>query len=1151
MKPNFALSLSFEGIRLLHRTGTGWSVVGDVSLDSPDLGGELAMLRKTGLALDPAGLRTKLILPNDQVRYLALDTTRATEDDIRATLTGATPYRIDELVWDMVRGGGRTYIAAVARETLQEAENFAADHRFGPVSFTAVPEEFTFIGEPFFGQTHVAETLLPPGERVERDSEPVRLLRPARPAPAAAPQTPLPQPPQGTPAPPLSVQSSPGVSSPSLTVEPEAIAPRKDPELASPVAPDVLPSPVDPVAPDARSSETEEPPLSATEPLPVAANEAASEPPAGPDKTPEPTDTPKDDLPESAPETTLVDAAAVSDDTPYANADPVENSTDETVTADEVITPTADPPVAVVPPAETAATPANPTPTLDAPSARLADQTDSRPDPSHSPTPPLAPPEPPTKGAEAVPDAPPPTATASTLVDSALQPAADPAVPPAPPAEQEPAPVFASRNRATRPLVADPAQRPLPLGAPLPPLSGRPAARPAADDRTEPTFARRTPPPVTALPVTTLPDPPAPVVSAPVTSAPVGAPPAPPARLSIDAIDTPPRPDNQPRITGVTLGAPERATVVPLAAPRATTPAPPPPAVPTPTVPTPTVPSPTVPSPTGQIAAFPTRTKTADKPGTAKPRATGLAATQRPRGKPRFLGLILTALLVAAMLIVALWLGRTDNVVSRFFGTGTSSTEEIAAAIPLAIPLAPAVTESPVPAAAPQPEENSSELVPAEDIAPTIPEPLLPDAAAAAAAAALVASEIGTLASTATTAPREITAITLDEADRFYAATGVWLRAPRLPVEPESEDLADLTLSAMDAAPAARDSTTLPPLGPDPGLVAQANPPPPGTRIPRDERGFILATAEGTVTPDGLVIFAGSPSITPPTRPGTIAPEVTTTSDPITASPTGQPLTAPPTTRPQARTATLIASLPADVAPEPQPALDATAGAVALAAFEGPRPANRPASVEALAPVPFDGPSPPIRPEDLAPETATTSPAEETMDPETALAATLASIVEGAGDPLASATPQAVAVARRPDARPANFARAVQQQTDRLDRATAAAQEQSAPASLGTPEEATEAEEIEVAAVQPSGNVPRSVSEAATMENVMSLREINLIGVYGTPNDRRALVRLENGRYVRVSVGDSLDGGQVAAISDNSLNYVRRGNTITLEIPEG
>ena len=91
MKPNFALSLSFEGIRLLHRSGTGWTPVGEVGLDSPDLGGELAVLRKTALALDPAGLRSKLILPNEQIRYLARDSTRACGDELRAGRRDATP----------------------------------------------------------------------------------------------------------------------------------------------------------------------------------------------------------------------------------------------------------------------------------------------------------------------------------------------------------------------------------------------------------------------------------------------------------------------------------------------------------------------------------------------------------------------------------------------------------------------------------------------------------------------------------------------------------------------------------------------------------------------------------------------------------------------------------------------------------------------------------------------------------------------------------------------------------------------------------------------------------------------------------------------------------------------------------------------------
>jgi hypothetical protein len=215
--------------------------------------------------------------------------------------------------------------------------------------------------------------------------------------------------------------------------------------------------------------------------------------------------------------------------------------------------------------------------------------------------------------------------------------------------------------------------------------------------------------------------------------------------------------------------------------------------------------------------------------------------------------------------------------------------------------------------------------------------------------------------------------------------------------------------------------------------------------------------------------------------------------------------------------------------------------------------------VPAAAPLPaFDGPKPPPRPEGLVPEGATSAPAETLPEPapenpEAEVAETLASIVEGAADPLAGATARAVAVVSRPDARPRNFARLVERQTERLARATGGAREQSAAASLGTPEEAAEtgAEEVEVAAAAPSGDVPRSVAEAATMENVMALREINLIGVYGTPNDRRALVRMENGRYLRVSVGDSLDGGRVAAISDTALSYVRRGRTITIEIPGG
>ena len=169
MTPNFALSLSFEGIRLLQRGADGWLLVDEVALDDADLGAALARIKERAAQLDPSPLRTKLLIPNDQIRYLALDNPRADEDDIRASLDGATPYALDDLVFDYSRGGGRTYVAAIARETLDEAEGFAAGYGFNPVSFAAVPDAFTFVGEAFFGRTSAAASLLTDGQTIERD----------------------------------------------------------------------------------------------------------------------------------------------------------------------------------------------------------------------------------------------------------------------------------------------------------------------------------------------------------------------------------------------------------------------------------------------------------------------------------------------------------------------------------------------------------------------------------------------------------------------------------------------------------------------------------------------------------------------------------------------------------------------------------------------------------------------------------------------------------------------------------------------------------------------------------------------------------------------------------------------------------------------
>ena len=177
MKPSFALDFRDGLIALLHRTSRGWQQVGASPLDAPDLSEALSYLRSTALGLSPRGISTKLVLPNDQILYTRVhapgpDAARR-KRQIKAALEGLTPYPVDDLAYDWWGTGPEIHVAVIAKETLAEAEAFAAEHRFNPVSFVAAPDDGSFTGEPFFGQTALAATLLADGEKVERDQDPV------------------------------------------------------------------------------------------------------------------------------------------------------------------------------------------------------------------------------------------------------------------------------------------------------------------------------------------------------------------------------------------------------------------------------------------------------------------------------------------------------------------------------------------------------------------------------------------------------------------------------------------------------------------------------------------------------------------------------------------------------------------------------------------------------------------------------------------------------------------------------------------------------------------------------------------------------------------------------------------------------------------
>ncbi len=301
-------------------------------------------------------------------------------------------------------------------------------------------------------------------------------------------------------------------------------------------------------------------------------------------------------------------------------------------------------------------------------------------------------------------------------------------------------------------------------------------------------------------------------------------------------------------------------------------------------------------------------------------------------------------------------------------------------------------------------------------------------------------------------------------------AADFWQVPPRPLIEPTPETADDLYLAAVDPAVRVDDAFAL--AQPSEDLAALDEPPPPpqpGDVFELDERGFVRATAEGAMTPNGVLVTAGRPVKRPPPRPVT-----------------------------------------AVIVPDPEIAL----------ALAGKSPRARPRDLtDRMERANFGGRTLEEL-SDMRPRARPASAQQEAADAEGAAPSALA-----------------VAVSRAPSHRPADFAVIV-----------ATAQQ----ARVTAPETATAVVAAAAAVVPPAGpTIPSSASVArqATIEDAIKLNRLNLIGVYGSDANRRALLRLPSGRYVKVKVGDRIDGGQIASIGDNELTYVKGGRNHTLKVP--
>ncbi|MCW1934747.1 hypothetical protein [Pararhodobacter zhoushanensis] len=1073
MKPNFALKLSNDSAELLHRVPGGWSPVGSVSFDSDDIAAGCAALVAAAEKIEPGNVRTKLVIPDSEVRYEAVSAPGPTDEarryQIEAEIERLTPYKVDELAYDWSVEDDTALVVICARETLIEAETFAEGYGFNPVAFVALPEGGQFLGEPFFGETMVAPTLLPAGAHVQPDAESIRLLKPAR-----KPEAP--------------------VAAASAPVEAATVAPKAPaPVPAAPVAGTQRLAP-------ATASAT---PATATPPGSVAKAEA-----------------PKAEAPKPAPAS--VDAPA----SPSASAGkPAAPRTKSDLSAGV---------------GEAKSKVGNLVRRM---GTRLRRE-QAKAEPPANPFGSTAP----AKDAAAAPrPAPPPAPTltpAATVPPVAAPKAALPTAPRPVPDSADAAPVaFASRRAA--PVVT--------TNTPTPPPATPPGGRLAV-------LASNTATPGTTQRL--------------LGNARTGL------QQALSRIGT-------SRKAGTAPGKPEAPASRTAAA-----------ALPEPIVPASRPPA------NERDKVREAEAMTIFGARGMQPSGAGLAR----RGLMAAGGLLL---LLVAVAVWALYFNGSDTT-SQLAGDPAAVTTEPLPGIEAPTQVATADTGVTAPAALPDtaaavesetavdnalpdtsgmPETPTStdpaallESLVAEALDETLPTETLGQAVENA-------SEPAAIAATDSPAPADAT-----NATNATNAQG----SPQIAAEQSS----DTPQVATTATPVQRLSLprgiTVPPAA----EVAFASPPPPppfGTQFNFDERGLVEATPEGALTPSGVTVFAGRPEVVPASRSTVIAPEpaAEAAAEPAVAP---QPATEPVAAAIESAIADAVGAAIEEITPTPAeptagaPATDAPPAEAPSAevvyddtpradpALADARPRPRSERVRALGEeqqAPPEAPAaddqtllaPPARPEAATDTAALTPAAAATIETAQVTDAETATRTETASDVTAldAASPGGVTLAAlRPQRRPTDLVpeAAPEPQVD-LAGATAEAVAQS-PVPGARPDDITERARALLAAAAAAPRAPEvvetgagetassardpvipssaSVARQATETDAIRLNRVNLIGVFGTPQSRRALVRMSNGRVVRVAVGDRLDGGQVAAIGEAELRYVKNGRNEILRI---
>jgi len=298
----------------------------------------------------------------------------------------------------------------------------------------------------------------------------------------------------------------------------------------------------------------------------------------------------------------------------------------------------------------------------------------------------------------------------------------------------------------------------------------------------------------------------------------------------------------------------------------------------------------------------------------------------------------------------------------------------------------------------------------------------------------------------------------------------------------------EIFLAGAGTPPLSQDPVALPALlgGPDTSPILPAAPPPYGANLASDDPPARLTpTPEGVITPEGVLIIAGQPPKVPPARPKDLGPSAAPETAPLDAVLAQDPSFVGK--RPMARPADLVrvASLPSDT---DGPALDSR--------FASLRPQARPADLTRPA---------------LAQDALVTE-----------------------GGVLASSP--------LPPARPADV-------TTGIDDAVTVALNQDSAADQPAADQPTAKPEADVEAPAPTLPTNASVAKQATERNALNANRVALLGIFGTPTSRYAMIRLASGRVKKVQVGDTVEGGRIAGITAEAVKYQKGSRIVTLSLP--